>query len=400
VNGLPIFTAVLAVPRTDVVLVAIGGSRASAWSWGREGVYCHLGSQIDFCRGDTVCMPETPGYSTGVCCRPPHVNWAGMCCDPCPPGSQRLDRFRCACSTVCPPCPAVGMTQDPKTCICQCPQGQIPCNGVCCDPTNDRTSTCCGGCPGAVCDPFDEFCCSGVCTKIGTDQNCRDCGDQVPGPAGRCCTNSFGAFAPTQLGTSTNCSDCGDRCTGGRVCTNYVCQCPSGTRQCLPGGTAKPCCPNARDCCGNGDCCPIGSPRCCNNRCTNVNTDPANCGSCGNICPVGATCQQGQCLCPLISGLPASGVRQIVCSRGGVPTCMDNFSTPAGANFAWVQNWVAAFPGQPWFTCPGGGMLTCHPSLAQIGQGCCPGGSNGVNQTGQCTCPPGQTVPINGWRCV
>jgi hypothetical protein len=278
VNGLPAFTAYLAVSRGDAVLVAIERP-VQAWQLRRwyEETLCVPGSPVLTCSGGTVCTASSsPQYSRdSVCCYPGRINCQGRCRDACAPGTQ-LNPLTCGCEVPCPPCPAVGMIQDPSTCLCRCPNpGEIPCRGVCIDPLTDETF--CGGCPGTVCSPVDELCCNGVCTKIGTKQNCRDCGDQVPSDWD-CCN-----FVPTQLGTRTNCLRCGDSCAGERECTPQGCRCDPSRIEC-PSGPS-------------GICCPTTHKGCCNNQCTNLTTNALHCGACGHRCPPGASCVAGQCVC-------------------------------------------------------------------------------------------------------
>lgn len=253
-----------------------------------EGNLCVPGSAVYSCPGGTVCAASSsPQYSSeSVCCFPGRINCHGSCRDACAPGYQ-INPVTCVCEAVCPPCPAVGMIQDPQTCACRCPHpGEIPCNGVCIDPLTDETF--CGGCPGTPCSPVDELCCNGVCTRIGTKQDCTDCNDPVP--AGWDCCD----YVPTQLGTNQHCRSCTEHCTGGRTCISPTqgCQCPSGSRLC--GGI---CWPNNLTCC-NDVRCSATQQGCCNNTCTDLNTNRNNCGACGRRCDVFEICSGGQCICP------------------------------------------------------------------------------------------------------
>jgi hypothetical protein len=353
-----------------------------------EGMLCRkdtIWGQPLACGVGTSCVAEatSPSSEFGVCCPRGKTACRGRCYDPCPPNTTRN---LTDCLVCCPECQVYGQTQDPSTCICTCPAGEIPCNGRCCNPLND--TLCCGGCPGESCDPFTQVCCGGHCTTLGTDTDCRWCGDQVP-DGWRCCPDN----KPTQLGTTANCGDCGDVCTGGRTCVFGVCHCPSGTREC-PGGASRACCPNGRECCANGACCPTNT-KCCNGVCVNTNADVNNCGGCNIQCPRGAACNNGVCQCPLIAGLLASGVRQIVC--GAAPgVCLDNFTVPAGT--PWVP-WRAVHPGEPVFTCPGG-TIQCNTQagiVTNVAGSCCPPGAPQLI-SGVC-CPPGATQVISGVCC-
>jgi hypothetical protein len=356
---------------------------------GREGLYCGLGSQVNYCWGGTICTPSSPGFSEGICCFPGRVNCGGRCCDPCPAGQQQ-DCATCNCGPVCSPCPAYGQVQDPQTCQCSCSdRKEIPCNGVCIDPLTDPTF--CGGCPGRVCNPYNQSCCNGACTDIGSDLNCTGACDQVP--AGwKCCEQGGGDFQPAQLGTKQNCRWCGEECVGGRDCTAMGCQCPPGRIEC-------------------GVCCPPTHQGCCNSTCINLQMNTSHCGSCGNDCPTGARCINGVCTCP--TGTRPCGnqcwpTNQLCCSDTPCPAnstdccngrCQDYMSVGSGQGWA---AWRAMNPNAPWATCTNG-VFTCHPDLPQYRtasglSGCCPPKTtySEVSGGGAC-CPPGKTFnPVTG----
>ena len=82
----------------------------------------------------------------------------------------------------------------------KCVQGRQCCSGFC------ETATRRGRIRRCVC-PTGLTACRGVCTPLGTMQNCLACGD-VCGPDQKCC----GARGCVDLGTQTDCLDCDDGC--------------------------------------------------------------------------------------------------------------------------------------------------------------------------------------------
>jgi len=105
------------------------------------------------------------------------------------------------------------------------------------DAAADGEDAWCGDCTGGklcidgecMCPDFQQDC-SGLCTDMGTDDNCDGCGDACTGgrtcidtscqcPAGQ--TECDGTCTP--LGTNTNCSECGDSCPAGQRCKSGEC---------------------------------------------------------------------------------------------------------------------------------------------------------------------------------
>ncbi len=128
-----------------------------------------------------------------------------------------------------------------------------------------------GECVG--CEAVGKVNCSGICTHLGTNTDCSECGDACPQggscEAGQCkCpgTQVDCSGVCTTLGTNNDCSDCDDACSQGRSCEAGQCQCPE----------------NQVDC--SGWCTPLGT-----------NTD---CSDCGDACSQGRSCEAGQCQCP------------------------------------------------------------------------------------------------------
>jgi hypothetical protein len=195
--------------------------------------------------------------------------------------------------TICPPGPQPdGCTDVTVSCrdsLC-CPAGQDPCPGI--DPQNASRSFCCPV-GQACCDAANHLCCN---TSAG--QQC--CGDLT-------CRNL--------RSDPQNCGACDNVCTGGTICQNGACVCPSGLIDCS--GVCKNLAADSQNCgscgnvctggkfCQNGICvCPSGLTDC-GGICKNLATDSQNCGSCGNVCTGGRFCQNGRCICP--SGLTDCG---------------------------------------------------------------------------------------------
>jgi hypothetical protein len=144
--------------------------------------------------------------------------------------------------------------------VCLCPPGLTDCNGTCVNLLTDQNH--CGPAPCGVHCTGGMTCQNGVClcppglpdcngTCVNLRENARHCGlDPVHTPCGTDCTAGG---------------------TTGKICSNGLCQCPSGTQECPPGG---------------------------NGICVNTNTDGNHCGNCTTVCRGGMTCQSGVCACP------------------------------------------------------------------------------------------------------
>ena len=135
-------------------------------------------------------------------------------------------------------------------------------------------------------------------------------------------------------------------CTGGKVCTSGVCQCPTGSTLCgevclAPADLqTDPAHCGTTGCgvaCGTGATCSAGVCTCttagqtaCAGGCANMQTDPKNCGKCATVCASGI-CTAGVCR-------PVKDCYQKITL--GSPLLV-NFDTYDGTNP--VTNWVFAF---------------------------------------------------------
>jgi Stigma-specific protein, Stig1 len=200
------------------------------------------------------------------------------------------------------------------------------CGGVCTDTWTDNKN--CGGC-GAVCPDYKPDCCGGVCVhKPTSTSDCGECGNQC-GFNQACCNGVC-----TDLGTHAHCTGCAFQCASWQTCCgvpgNYACVNTTNNPQ-FCGDCITSCA--AGEICSNGHCCPscyiwlaarphfwpptsgcyscadveahppLFQPKyhwgCCNGMCTNTDTDEHNCGQCGNNCT--ASDLRKTCV-PVISG--------------------------------------------------------------------------------------------------
>jgi hypothetical protein len=203
-----------------------------------------------------------------------------------------------------------------------CPPWLTMCHGLCTDTTTDNSN--CSRC-GAVCANYypqfpdccnsactnknfdflncgdcgiecgdNQNCCSGVCTDLGTNDNCADCGKKCNWPTTTCCWNGT-AYSCVDTQTDPNhCGDCGNPCVSGN-CSKAHC-CPKCTVWINPRQPPwfNPGCYSCTDIAKA-----TGIPwTCCDAvNCTNTNTDPSNCGHCGNSCRWDQVCENGKCFC-------------------------------------------------------------------------------------------------------
>lgn len=140
----------------------------------------------------------------------------------------------------------------------------------------------CGGEFGEYCI-LKESCCNGFCVEIGTNRNCRHCGDECESHL-VCKYDGCGCAGYkvdcggvcVDIDTSENCGACGNACHSSQECNSLLE-------------------PNACICVGFG---PV-----------DIRTDPKHCGACRNACPDGVDCVNGRCQ-GAVDTQPASGESQ------------------------------------------------------------------------------------------
>jgi len=196
----------------------------------------------------------------------------------------------------------------------QCSAGQGCCNGVC---TPLGTTENCIAC-GNKCSGADPICCGGIClNSTNNDRNCGCC---------ECSCEQFGQHCCDKVcvdwnSDNNNCGSCGrtcdptpptcESCSGGG-CTKT--QCPGQLILDPSGQTCDCVCPASKTRCGN-NCCDSGCEgcnpdtltcenlcesefgtgwRCCDGSCFGP-TDQRHCGGCGNNCFV--KCNSGSAHC-------------------------------------------------------------------------------------------------------
>jgi hypothetical protein len=180
---------------------------------------------------------------------------------------------------------------------CVAPEGC--CYGGCRNYLTDNQA--CGGCGNAC--AANQRCCNGTCKTMGTNTDCRSCGDACNGQT--CCPPT-GCVNLTN--DNDNCGACGRRCdmTKGFMCVAGHCVYQADPAHC--GITNQTCLPSQW-------CCPMAGTTT-DFRCVPLST-AMNCGKCNEICNpnrcrreiagvrVGAGCDDNQnCSAQGICSLP------------------------------------------------------------------------------------------------
>jgi hypothetical protein len=153
---------------------------------------------------------------------------------------------------------------------------------------------------------------SGSCVNLTNDNNnCGTCGTVCTG--GRVCQNSACVCPTGQTFCGSTCQDC----SGGKICQSGTCQCPTGQTFC--GSTCQDC--SGGKSCQSGVCtCPSGTKFC---------SGPQQCRQCcaGSDCSGGKTCQAGSCACPSTQPVDCFGVCRECClsshCAGASTVCCD-----------------------------------------------------------------------------
>jgi hypothetical protein len=99
--------------------------------------------------------------------------------------------------------------------------------------------------------------CGNNCVSLGTDENCKKCGDTCPEGTfckyGECFCKNGNQYP---FNSSMNCGKCGNECQGGSTCNSGRCVCPD----------------------------------------YQLLNNNNNCGTCGNVCQSGTICKDGVCV--------------------------------------------------------------------------------------------------------
>jgi hypothetical protein len=141
----------------------------------------------------------------------------------------------------------------------------------------------------------------------------------------------------------------GSSCTGGQLCVQGACTCPTYQTlcngHCIPvsvdpdncGGCGVKC--MATEACSAGKCSSSCLPglTICDRACVDLNTDNKHCNSCTNSCPSGQGCVNGTCKPAVVVGLPPAkcggGGPPITVPTSGTGVCAGNL---AQTTFTWA----------------------------------------------------------------
>lgn len=252
---------------------------------------------------------QTASCQLGMCaniCMPPFLDCNAMNLDGCEVDTSN-DSNNCGnCGTRC------GANSTCTAGRCGCAMGFTMCGAACLNLQTDVNN--CGGC-GMVCPSRPNStasCMAGRCmyTCQATHGDCNnDLNGMMPGNG-----------CETVLGTNNDCRMCGERCMGGTPNCVRAMGCVNG---CAPLSTCGGACVDVavnplhcgscgRVCNGNngtptcvggmcGVTCNIGFANCDNNAANgcevNLNTADNNCGMCGRNCGANASCSNGSCQC-------------------------------------------------------------------------------------------------------
>jgi hypothetical protein len=278
----------------DVALYTISGVRCLDGAVACGDVCVRLASSAEHCGAcDVACDADS------VCdrarCRPASEGCSErllLCGSDCV--DARGDREHCgSCDSSCP--------RDAKceAGACECPGALTACGDACVDTSTDAQH--CGSCDLRCFD--SQICQAGGCAcAAGTDL----CARVTLSVADNTVTGAASDQACVNLQSDAqHCGSCGNVCTGGQVCAQGSCACPTGqtfcSDRCVDLASNLQNCGVCGNACTGGQVCDSGTCACpagqtlCDGECTDTQTDSAHCGSCTVKCGLGQGCGSGTC---------------------------------------------------------------------------------------------------------
>ena len=286
---------------------------------------------------DSKCVCQTVGLSycedsnTCVDLKSDDTN-CGQCGKVCGDNHKCCNGI-CEDITVSPNCGACNnVCNDGKVCIdksCKCKEGDGWCSNQCVSLATESNCGKCGNACGSErlckngscqCKEEGKGWCGEKCIDImGDIKNCGGCNKECnvehatnSCKSGKCefkCDTGYHKYdGKGEPDSIKDCGSHGNACTGGKICTDALCKCPSGQTDC--GGTCVDTNTNANHCggcntkCTGGKSCSSGSCKCpsgqtdCGGTCVDTKTNANHCGGCNTKCTGGKSCSGGSCKCP------------------------------------------------------------------------------------------------------
>lgn len=254
-------------------------------------------SHCGACKGACTLANANPVCSGGSCgissCKSGWGNCDSKVSTGCETNTNGSTQHCGGCNKPCVAPTNAAPTCTNGSCGFACNSGYSTCGAgsTCFNSSNDagHCGATCKQCPGPPSGQGSPACSGGNCTvtcksgydKCGSDcfdfkastVHCGGCNKPCAVPTGGSTSCSGGACQPTCPGALTlcgtacvdtktsasHCGGCGKACSGGMVCKDGSCECPSGKMDCGNGTCVA--------CCGNGDC--SSGDKCCTGVCKN-----------------------------------------------------------------------------------------------------------------------------------